>query len=413
MMKRIINAFLMLLFAANAFSQSDTLYINLPKGQVAKFAVDEIYSMGFIESEQGGFPAADNSKDLAWVNPAERTKLLLEASGPDCGKVLGAHIEIEDYQYNEIADFTVELVSGCKTEYEKYEKVFKWLVAEIDYEFTDNRPYSVFKNKKGICQGYADLLNVMLNALGIPCVTANGYIPEGGHAWNYVKTDGVWYLSDPTNDRMYKLSDVNSYGNIFMNTDIQATLFEDEYCTYNYYSSNLNVESIKEGNKVVTIPYSVGGFKITSVNPTKEGSKDVKELYIGKNVETLDKDGNTFGLASKYKSIQSIEVDPANTAMSSYSDIIYKGDDMYFVAPGAKFLRVKPVSLDKESMLKNLDNLECIVFEEGMLQIGAYAIEKCPNLKVAYIPESTSVNESAFYNVHPDFKIIRGEYSGE
>lgn len=413
-MKRLINSFILLLFVANVSAQSDTLYISLPKGQVAKYAVDQIYSMGFVPViPQGGFPADDNSKDLMWVNPAERPKLLLEAANSNCGKKLGGHIEIEDDQYNEIADFTKNLVKDCTTEYAKYDKVFKWIVNNIKYVYSDNRPYYVFKNKQGICQGYADLLTVMLHSIEVPCVTANGFIPEGGHAWNFVKADKVWYLSDPTNNRMYELSNTSAYGDTFLCTAIQGTLFEDDYCTYSYYNQTLNVESFKSGNAVVTVPYSINGYKIASVNPTKEGSTEIKELYLGKNIETLDLDGNTFGIAIWYKSIETIEVDPANQNMSSYSDIVYKGDDMYLVAPAAKFLRIKPIKLDKESRLKNLDCLECIVFEEGTPVIGAYAIENCPNLKTAYIPESTEVNSAAFYNVHPNFKIIRGEYPGK
>ncbi|MBQ8337348.1 MAG: transglutaminase domain-containing protein [Bacteroidaceae bacterium] len=411
MMKRFINAFIMLLFAANIFAQSDVFYIKLKNEQVVKYAVDEIYNMGFLQPEFSGFPEADNSKNLAWVNPVERPKVLLEAAGRDCGKNLYEQ-KIEDNQYDEIATFTRDLVKDCSKEYDKYKTVFDWIVKNIKYVHSDNRPYSVFTSRQGICQGYADLLTVMLNTIDIPCVTANGFIPEGGHAWNYVNADDVWYLSDPTNNRMYNLSETSKYTD-FNCLAIQATLFEDEFCTYNYYNQTFNVESIKSGNPVVTIPFSVNGIKISSVSPSKPGSTVLKELYLGKNIESLDF-GNSFGIAVNYQSVETIEVDPENETLSSYSNIVYKGNgtEMYMVAPGAKLVKVN-MSLDKESRLKDLMSLECVVFENGVTSISAYAVERCPNLKVAYVPENADVAEGAFSGVHSDFEIVRGEYPGK
>ena len=120
------------------------------------------------------------------------------------------------------------------------------------------------------------------------------------------------------------------------------------------------------------------------LNSTKEDSKDIKELYIGKNIETLDVDGNTFGISLRYNSIETIEIDSANPYMSSHYNVIYKGDQMYMVAPAVKFIRMRPIKLDKESKLKKLDKLECIVFEPGTEKLDAYVVEYCPNLKKAY-----------------------------
>ena len=55
----------------------------------------------------------------------------------------------------------------------------------------------------------------------------------------------------------------------------------------------------------------------------------------------------------------------------------------------------------------NHDSIEEIVIAEGTTYIENWAVENCPNLKVAYVPESTEIESDAFYNVHADFKIIR------
>ena len=58
------------------------------------------------------------------------------------------------------------------------------------------------------CQGYANLLRTMCHTQGIPAFNANGeLVPLGGHAWDYVCADSVWYVSDPTNNAQYKMAD--------------------------------------------------------------------------------------------------------------------------------------------------------------------------------------------------------------
>ena len=46
--------------------------------------------------------------------------------------------------------------------------------------------------KKLICSGYADAFTVMMRWAGIPCMTVGGY----NHAFNHVKLNGGWYLTD-------------------------------------------------------------------------------------------------------------------------------------------------------------------------------------------------------------------------
>lgn len=39
------------------------------------------------------------------------------------------------------------------------------------------------------------------------------------------------------------------------------------------------------------------------------------------------------------------------------------------------------------------------------------AVENCPNMKIAYVPEDTEIADNAFAGVHPDFQIIRGDFT--
>lgn len=59
---------------------------------------------------------------------------------------------------------------------------------------------------ESLCEGYAKAYKLILDRLGIPCVTVQGVYEDansGGaqeHMWNYVELDGVWYAVDATMD---------------------------------------------------------------------------------------------------------------------------------------------------------------------------------------------------------------------
>lgn len=59
---------------------------------------------------------------------------------------------------------------------------------------------------ESVCKGYAKAYKLIMDRLGIPCVTVQGVYEDansGGaqeHMWNYVELDGVWYAVDATMD---------------------------------------------------------------------------------------------------------------------------------------------------------------------------------------------------------------------
>lgn len=382
-----------------------------------------------MQQQKITFPEEDGSKQLTGKTYIMVRTILQNATDYDFAKTL-ANIEITEEQYNEIAAFTDELVSGKETNLDRYKTVFSWITGNVKYAqgWVDNDPYAVFKNKEAICQGYADLLTVMMHSQGIPCFTINGELYQpgyenwliGGHAWNYVYTgeEGTvdvksWRVSDPTNGGDFSIASSGSYGHL-RPTVITIPVYEDENFQYNFEESQLNIYSIKSKDTQVVIPYSVNKLKITSLNPQKATPEEVKEIYIGKNITSL---GNNFvGLSINASRVENFYIDPENTAMESFSSVIYKKNgsnyEIYLVAPQATSIELKPIaSFDKESKLKNLNNLESIVFVPGTKSIGAWTVENCPNLHTAYIPEDTNVDSGAFSGVASNFKIIRGNYT--
>lgn len=382
-----------------------------------------------MQQQKVTFPEDDGSKLLTGKTYLMVRTILQNATSYDFAKTL-AKIQITEEQYNEIAAFTTELVSDCKNNKEKYNAAFKWITSNVKYAqgWVDNAPYQVFKTKEAICQGYADLLTVMMHSQGIPCFTINGeaYQPGyenwylGGHAWNYVYTgaDGTvnikeWYVSDPTNNGSFGIAATSSYGHL-RPTVINIPVYEDENFQYNFEESQLNIYSIKSKDAQVVIPFSVNNLKITSLNLQSPTPEEVKEIYIGKNITSL---GNNFvGLSVNATKVEEFYIDPENSVLESFSSVIYKKNgnsyEIYLIVPLAKSIELKPIeSFDKESKIKDLNNLESIVFVPGTKNIGAWTVENCPKLHTAYIPEETKVDNGAFKGVASNFKIVRGNYT--
>lgn len=373
-------------------------------------------------SQTVNYPEEDSSILLSGTTGSMVRRILQNAPNNDFARNLSM-ISITEEQYNEIAAFTTELVKECKDNKEKYNAAFNWITSNIEYQHTyvDNTPYAVFTTKKAICQGYADLLTVMMHTQNIPCFTISGdlYQPGydnwyiGGHAWNYVYTGSSWYVSDPTNSGSFIISSMSSYSHLRPSATT-IPVYEDENYEYNFYESQMNICTIKSGKEQVVIPYSVNNIRVTSLNPSKEVPSNIKEIYIGKNITSLGV--NIVGLSYLAPSVELYNVDPENNVLESFSNVIYKKNgsnyEMYLVAESAKEIELKPIeNFDKESKLKDLKNLEVVIFAPGTKTIGAWTVEKCPKLHTAYIPEDTKVDDGAFSGVASDFKIVRGNYT--
>ena len=353
-------------------------------------------------------PSASFAKDdgsTTYDSPAKLVANLLTKAGPEIIKGLG-YITITDKEYQEIKDFTDQLVKDVEKPFDIYSLIFKWVATNVKYtNGVNNDPYPVFKNQQGICQGYANLLTVMLHSQNIPVFIANGILnPIGGHAWNYVYLD-QWYVSDPTNNGHFLMSDHSTYGHLIP-LQLDANLFEDEQFVFNFNEGHLNLREVKKSNKQLIVPFSTNGFQITSFNPDTELPSNIEEIYIGKNIQTLGE--SLIGLESHAPSVKHAFVDAANPKMESYGQVVYRNSFTYYVPASATIIQFKDYATLDKNILKSHKKVETVVIQQGTKKLEAYAFEDCPNLQKAYIPEETIVDTNAFYGVHSNFKIIRG-----
>lgn len=106
-------------------------------------------------------------------------------------------------------------ITADMTDLQKEEALHDYLVKKSRYnpsESADNiypseehMAYHLIFNGQGICEGYAEALNILLNRAGIPSVVIGGFVGEPGekddwlgHAWNYVKIGNSYYHVDAT-----------------------------------------------------------------------------------------------------------------------------------------------------------------------------------------------------------------------
>ena len=422
-MKKLITYSILSFFAVAVSAQEnvDTMYISLAKGQVVKLAVSDIYSMGFNAEDVPEFPVADGAKAFDKLAPAASVKQLLEKAGTACTDTLGL-INITEAQYNEIKTFTDGLVAGKTKQYDIYRKCFEWIRANVTYAsgYVDNDPYPVFKTGSAICQGYANLLHVMLRTQGVPAMVVNGFMQSGisegmlygmGHAWNYVCCDGVWYVSDPTNNGQFEMSKLDSYKTWLTPTRMDVVVFKEDDCWVNFYECYLNVCKVLTEESVFVVPYSAQGFKITCFNPFEKLPENVREIYIGENIESLGE--GIVGLNNgKAPNVEYVTVDPKNKSFSSNEGAMfytknYTPSDTYavidrnipaYIPAKLKRLVLKAVEFGESGIVYGKDTvndhngIEEIVFPKETTEIKNGAVSNCKNLKVVRVPKGAKVS---------------------
>ena len=146
----------------------------------------------------------------------------------------------ENYRIKEINIKADELTKNCKSSRDKVKAIHDWIVTNIKYmedttytgypmEDAAN-PYMVWKNKGAICYGYAQLTQIMLQHVKIPCITVRGLANVGNglgsHVWNMVYVDGTWKFTDNTFDE--------NYTEYYKQISYKYYLMDDEFYAENY-----------------------------------------------------------------------------------------------------------------------------------------------------------------------------------
>ena len=391
----------------------------LPLGQSCSSDADELaadipvqpVAPAEQEADAAYYPKDDGAEALPY-DPAEALSILMEFVHPNQALEMG-ELNITETQLAEIKDFVDKNLAKSTTQ-ATYQAIFRWVVANCKWSpegaiYVD--PYDVFINRTCVCQGFANLLKTMLITQNIPCCTVNGYLNGAGHAWNYVNIDGEWWVSDPTNNQYYLMSNLNAYRSVLMplRTDIDS-FFEDAHCAYGFQNGRLTVVSVKPGeDEVLVVPFSAGGYRVTSFSPLVELPANYKTVYLSSCISDFGQ--YVHSTAEKLQHVENVYIDPANPAYEVYKGVVYQRyqDAPYLIPGGMRRVELRVMKCMEKNTIYNLPNVEEIVIADGTEEVEAYAIENCPLLKRVYVPESVKVfPDNAVYGCPADVEIIRG-----
>jgi transglutaminase-like putative cysteine protease len=94
------------------------------------------------------------------------------------------------------------IIKPNMTDDEKLFAIHQYILDNVEYDSTLTRytAYDALYYGSSVCQGYALLMDKMLEKAYIKTIIIDGSIPEGTHAWNLVSLNGIWYHVDATND---------------------------------------------------------------------------------------------------------------------------------------------------------------------------------------------------------------------
>lgn len=115
--------------------------------------------------------------------------------------------------YNKAKTDFCSYINPSWSNLQKFRELYDRLISYVHYDHSpglnEGYPYihsayyldGVFSDKGyAVCDGFSKSYALLCGILGLPCIRSYGFPPTGnvGHAWNYVKLNGEWYLVCPT-----------------------------------------------------------------------------------------------------------------------------------------------------------------------------------------------------------------------
>ena len=196
--------------------------------------------------------------------------------------------------YNEAKDILREIINDGMTDYEKALAIFEYLVDKVSYDYdaynaigtdgsSNNSCYfleGVFEYNRAVCDGKSKAFVLLCRMEGIECVRDWGSSLTGGagHAWNYVKIDGTWYMVDTT---------AGDAGMNFKSTGKKAEIVD-----YSYFLCPVN--TYKQGAGYGDSYYKYSGVW-DSLLKNNNNNADITDRYFDMN---FDEAGSDFVINS-------------------------------------------------------------------------------------------------------------------
>ena len=296
--------------------------------------------------------------------------------------MLPENVDKTSEMFLEMKSCADEAIKDCKTEYEKIVALDKYVNNYLTYDIKSKgiSLEKAWKEKKGVCEHYAEIMQRFCQIEGIP----SSYVSSAKHAcvFSYDSENKRWVLSDPTG---YLADwDVHSWANqIDMVFDNNSYLKKDNcYFTLDYDKNNPNSDTDKNTwDEIENWGLNLQKFDLSSGSDIVVPN-DIDGIPVTY-VRGLTADLTSIKLPNSLIKIK----DDAFNSMDTLKSLVIDGG-----APNLNELGERSFS-----GCSNIEELDLSNSKLTSIPEGAFAY--CKNLKTIKLPSTiTSIGDEAFYN---------------
>ena len=304
-----------------------------------------------------------------------------------------SEIKAEEEIFREIVTQAKNVVRGKTSETQKARAICEWVADNISYDdtaakyrneisngraLTEQQEIHAFKAgdalytfhlRSGVCEGYADLANLMLAISGFPTAYfAGDSHNDGFHAWSAVYADGRWIMFDAT----WRIWDISQ--------DYHKNISVIRYTEGAFWACGDSIESADDFDWY-RMPF---------------GDRFPAEVVIPDALPYID--DNWF---SDYKDLTAIEVRSGNPNYASIDGVLFTKDMKKLMAyPAGKqgsYDIPHGVTTIAEDAFRGCTGLTSVIIPASVTTIREAAFFRCTGLTSVTIPKSvTRIDDSAF-----------------
>lgn len=357
--------------------QLDNYSLELQKGDIQNPGYDPLdkstQKFSVYANPETYFPALTATKKV--------NDLIQKYKDPN-KSMLPENVDKTSEMFLEMKSCADEAIKDCKTEYEKIVALDKYVNNYLTYDIKSKgiSLEKAWKEKKGVCEHYAKIMQRFCQIEGIP----SSYVSSAKHAcvFSYDSENKRWVLSDPTG---YLADwDVHSWANqIDMVFDNNSYLKKDNcYFTLDYDKNNPNSDTDKNTwDEIENWGLNLQKFDLSSSSDIVVPN-DIDGIPVTY-VRGLTADLTSIKLPSSLIKIK----DDAFNSMDTLKSLVIDGG-----APNLNELGERSFS-----GCSNIEELDLSNSKLTNIPKGAFAY--CKNLKTIKLPSTiTSIGDEAFYN---------------
>ena len=334
------------------------------------------------KSTQKFSPYANPETYFPALTATKKVNDLIQKYKDPSKSMLPENVDKASEMYLDMKSCADEAIKDCKTEYDKIITLDKYVHSYITYDI-ESKGISLekaWKEKKGVCEHYAKIMQRFCQIEGIP----SSYVSSTKHAcvFSYDSENKKWILSDPTG----YLADWNVYSwanQIDMVFDNNSYLKKDNcYFTLDYDKNNPNQYSDYDNwDEMGNWGLNLQGFDFSNGSDiiVPNDIDGVPVTYV----RGLTADLTSIKLPNSLIKIK----DDAFNSMDTLKSLVIDGG-----APNLNELGER--SFSGCSSIEELD-----LSNSKLTSIPKGAFAYCKNLKTIKLPSTiTSIGDEAFYN---------------